>query len=154
MASTRSAQGGTAKLLRDHCLRATAQRRVILEAFARGRGGHLNAADVCRRAQRVIPELARGTVYKCLGELVQAGLLRRIDVGESRLYDANLEPHEHFRCRECGRIDDIFPSGVDRIWLDGPALKVERVDVLITGLCTACAAKPQASPDVRSLEQP
>lgn len=144
----RSAHTETAKLLRDHGLRATAQRRVIWEALACGGGGHLSAADVCRRARRVAPELARGTVYKGLGELVQAGLLRAVDVGEARLYDANLEPHEHFRCRECGRIEDVFPSGVDEIELAEPALKVERIDVLFRGLCGGCDAKIAGEPDV------
>jgi Fur family ferric uptake transcriptional regulator len=121
---------------------------VIWEASANGGGGHLSADEVHGRARRVLPELARGTVYKCLGEFVKAGLLRSIDVGAARLYDANLRPHQHFRCRECGLVEDVSPTGVAGIRLDEPALMVERIDVQFVGLCARCTANIASKAEV------
>lgn len=129
-----------AAALRERGLRPTPQRRAVWSVFAGGHGGHLSADEVLTQARHTLPEIARGTVYNALGELVNAGMLGTIHVGNAQLYDANLEPHEHFRCTSCGTIYDIWPEGVSQLRLDEPGFSVDRFEVLFEGICPRCAA--------------
>jgi Fur family peroxide stress response transcriptional regulator len=128
-----------ADALREQGLRPTPQRRAVWSVFAGKQGGHLSADEVLKRARGTLPEIARGTVYNALGELVTAGLLGTIHVGGAQLYDANLEPHEHFRCSVCGKVYDVRPEGVERLQLREPGFKVDRFEVLFEGVCPRCA---------------
>jgi Fur family peroxide stress response transcriptional regulator len=137
LAVAKSSAEDFADALRERGLRPTPQRRAVWSVFA-GADSHLSADDVLTQARRTLPEIARGTVYNALGELVTAGLLGTIHVGNAQLYDANLEPHEHFRCTSCGTIYDVRPRGVDELRLDEPGFSVNRLEVLFEGTCPSC----------------
>jgi Fur family peroxide stress response transcriptional regulator len=129
-----------AEALREHGLRPTPQRRAVWSVFAATESGHLSADEVLRRARQTLPEIARGTVYNALGELVAAELLGTINLGSTQLYDPNLEPHEHFHCSACGKLYDVRPQGAKRLRLDEPGFTVDRVQVLFEGTCASCAS--------------
>ena len=128
----------TASVLRAHGLRVTPQRRVIWSVFASAEGAHLSADEVFRCARKELPELSRATVYNALGELVGAGLLGLVEGPAPQLYDANVEPHHHFRCRHCRRLYDVEPAGVESLRLSKRGFTVERVRVLLEGTCPSC----------------
>jgi len=130
-----------AATLREHGLRVTPQRRAIWNAFEGGRSGHLTADEVLRRARAELPELARGTVYNALTEFVSVGLLGTFDGGASQLYDANVEPHQHFRCKVCAVFYDVRPAGLEELSLDEPGFSVDRTHILFEGTCASCAAR-------------
>lgn len=132
------ARGSPASVLRSHGLRVTPQRRAIWGAFGSAEGAHLSADDVFRQARQELPELSRATVYNALGELVGAGLLGLVEGPGPQLYDANAEPHHHFRCRRCRRLYDVEPSGVESLRLPGGGFRVERAQVLLEGTCPSC----------------
>ena len=133
--------GDEASRLRAAGLRVTPQRRAILGAFA-GDGGHLTADEVYERARVAVPELARATVYNALGELVRAGLLRSVEGFGAVRYDPNLdESHHHFRCVRCSRLFDVHAEGAERLCLTAGGFKVERVQVLLEGICPDCAGR-------------
>jgi len=48
-----------------------------------------------------------GTVYRNLQLLVSEGSLRSWTRGRTTRYDADLAPHDHFSCRECGLLLDL-----------------------------------------------
>jgi Fe2+ or Zn2+ uptake regulation protein len=125
--------------LRAHGLRVTPQRRAIWGAFEGSAGAHLSADDVFQRARAELPELSRATVYNALGELVAAGLLGLVEGPGPQLYDANMQPHHHFRCRRCRRLYDVEPSGVESVRLAERGFTVERAHVLLEGLCPRCS---------------
>src|SRR5574344_3114056 len=55
------------------------------------------------------PRLSKTTVYNTLKLLADNGLIQTIQIEEDKLrYDANTEPHLHFKCLECGKIIDVF----------------------------------------------
>jgi Fur family ferric uptake transcriptional regulator len=127
--------------LREHGLRVTSQRRVILAAFDDPSAGHLSADDVHESAAAELPELARATVYNTLNEFVRAGLLRRIDGFGSALYDRDADDqHHHFHCIECGRLFDVEPTGTDAIAIAPGRFQVERTEILFRGRCADCAS--------------
>ena len=128
-----------AGLLRRRGLRVTPQRRAVWAAFEDGRAGHLAAEDVLRKARRLVPEVSRATVYNALAEFVAAGLLSAIEGTGSQLYDPNLAPHHHFRCRICRRLVDVHPQGAERLALADPGYVVEHASVVFEGMCPSCA---------------
>lgn len=123
--------------LHSRGLRATSQRAAILEVFDDEDSGHLSADEVLGRARLALPEISRATVYNTLGEFVAAGLLRPVAGGRLQVFEAAREPHEHFRCQECGALYDVHVDGVERLSLreDGFAVRT----VLLEGTCAACA---------------
>lgn len=130
----------TAGVMHEQGLRVTPQRRAVGAAFEDGRAGHLTADEVLRRARRVIPEGSRATVYNALAEFVAAGLLSAIEGTGSQLYDANVAPHHHLRCRVCRHLFDVHPEGTDRLALAEPGYIVERASVVFEGTRPSCAA--------------
>jgi Fe2+ or Zn2+ uptake regulation protein len=140
MAVTKLDAEGFAEALRQRGLRPTPQRRAVWSVFEGRESGHLSADDVLKKARETLPEIARGTVYNALGELVAAELLGTINVGSTQLYDANLEPHEHFLCSVCGSLYDVRPQGAGRIRVNEPGFTVDRLQVLFEGTCASCTS--------------
>ena len=60
-----------------------------------------------------------------------------IDEEEVR-FDANTEPHAHFKCRKCGRILDIFDKGLFKIDCNKYLHNVEEIHIYFIGLCAEC----------------
>ena len=62
-------------------------------------------------------ETSRATVYRTLGLLVEADLLRQIDLGDSQVtYDPNFldkPSHNHLVCKDCGRVVEFEDENVD-----------------------------------------
>lgn len=89
--------------------RNTRQRQIILEELQKLKT-HPSAADLLARVRERLPSMSLATVYRNLELLSAAGMARRIEVpGAQARFDGNPEPHDHLRCIECGRIDDLYP---------------------------------------------
>ena len=99
-------------------LRRTGQREVIVkEAFSRDE--HFTADDLFDRVRRRNADISRATVYRTLGLLVEADLLRQIDLGESQTtYDPNFHDkpsHNHLVCIDCGRVVEFEDAHIDTL---------------------------------------
>jgi Fe2+ or Zn2+ uptake regulation protein len=122
-------------------LRATRQRVATLRMLRRI-PGHPTVADLHRRLLPGHATLSQKTVYEILDALVAAGLASRVTAGgEPYRYEARPEPHYHASCRVCGRLIDL-PASADA-QIQGRAqlpegFRVERIEVLIRGLCQRC----------------
>lgn len=125
--------------LRTHGFRLTPQRRAIASAFAEPGSVHLSADEIWTRARQVVPETARATVYNTLREFVEAGLLSEVRVDRGALrYDPNTgQDHHHFVCRRCGRVEDVYPSGVEAVTLDVD-VHADELELLFRGVCAPC----------------
>jgi Fe2+ or Zn2+ uptake regulation protein len=87
------------------------------------------------------PDIA--TVYRYLREGVREGRIRELPLaGESRFERVRAEEHPHFRCLRCGRCDCLDLPGLrELLAYSGRASgRVERVSVLLEGICDDCAA--------------
>jgi Fur family transcriptional regulator, ferric uptake regulator len=95
--------------LRAAKLRSTTSRVAILQHLATA-AKPLSHADV---ADALVPEgYDKSTLYRCLVELADAGLLNRLDAGdhawrfEIRHGDAHDSgEHPHFVCVDCGKVE-------------------------------------------------
>ncbi len=157
---------GVETVLREHGLRSTVQRRVILGVLHDAVGEHLSADEVHARALASLPSLARGTVYATLVELTELGALSAVGLPEPVRYEANTRPHGHFRCRLCSRLFDLEGDVVELPGL-AAGFAVERVTTRAEGECADCTdyregllrgvaaiAGAEAPPWVAPTEQP
>ena len=121
--------------------RETRQRRVVYEAIKSTRT-HPTADWIFDRVRAEMPKISLGTVYRNLSVLKDEGTVREIYGSDRRAhYDADLSPHAHFICTECGQIWDVF--GVPEVdWrrhkeLVGCEVTEQRLD--FQGRCAACS---------------
>lgn len=130
--------------LRASGLRRTAQRYSVLEYLTR-RPIHATADEIFTALNRKFPLVSRATVYNTLRDLSRAGLVRELaSEGHAALFDANLHPHHHFVCDECGALEDID-------WFEIPdqsrkdatgARTVRSYEVTFHGTCGRCSKTP------------
>ena len=126
------------------------QRDRILE-WLRGTDIHPTAAQIHGALAEDLPHLSLGTVYRNLEVLVAEGQVGEVLVaGGAARYDANLDPHHHFICSDCGDIVDVeiaVPRGLTGRLARDHGLSVDRVRMSFHGRCSACAEgapEPQA----------
>jgi Fur family peroxide stress response transcriptional regulator len=123
--------------------RFTAQRREVYDALLQH--DHPTAVDVFLRVQKKLSGISLATVYNCLETLAECGLVRAVnhDRQPSR-YCANLEPHAHFFCEQCGAVADVpcTPSSGFELagWTLPPGAIVTHHEVAFRGQCPECAA--------------
>jgi Fur family ferric uptake transcriptional regulator len=124
--------------------RNTPQRRVVLEELSQMKS-HPTAAELYAVVRRRLPRISLGTVYRNLEVLHEDGTIGKMEfAGAESRFDGNLEPHDHVRCTDCGRIADIFPQGPDQISVppeEMAGFQVEGYRLEYFGFCPGCQAK-------------
>jgi Fur family peroxide stress response transcriptional regulator len=87
--------------------RKTRQLEVVWREVA-GDNSHPTADQIYRRVRRHMRNISLGTVYRNLQKLVAEGKLQVLTLGRTQHFDPLVDSHEHFICRTCGRVYDIF----------------------------------------------
>jgi Fe2+ or Zn2+ uptake regulation protein len=66
----------------------------------------------------------------------------RLD-GATARYDINRAPHHHFICRRCNRIEDVSAEAAGPVRAPdvGEGYAVEACELVLRGLCPACARR-------------
>jgi Fur family ferric uptake transcriptional regulator/Fur family peroxide stress response transcriptional regulator len=133
--------------LREADLKLTPQRFAVLDYLVRS-DVHPTADQISAGLNRRFPRASRATVYNTLNALRDAGLVHEIYMDDAvARYDANLDPHHHFVCRACARIEDV-PADALRASLSdvtpGAGYRVESYEVVMRGVCAACSRQRQA----------
>ena len=121
--------------------RRSARREVIYETL-RATTAHPDADTVYASVREKMPEIGVATVYRVLRELVTEGKAVTLETTDDRIhYDADVSPHAHFICEECGRIIDIFepPALTEKAEKMGFEVKSEKT--VLYGVCPDCAKK-------------
>jgi Fur family peroxide stress response transcriptional regulator len=123
-------------------MRKTRQGAAIL-GFIQGTRVHPTAEQTHAALRGGMPKLSLGTVYRNLGQLVERGLVRELPAGpQGRRYDAVLEPHHHFFCTRCGKVEDVYPglpSTVKEAMIRSIDREVTQFRLQFFGLCEGCA---------------
>ena len=119
----------------------TRQRALILEIMQND-PGHLTADEIFAEARRRMPSIARGTVYRNLKLMEQAGEIARLEMpdGADR-FDKTAAPHGHLYCDGCGELQDIPVVGLVREIENVIGTEVRSYQLTIHYLCPACRAK-------------
>lgn len=96
-----------AEHMKEHRLKSTRQRDVILEVFQRC-SGHVAVDELLSKVQEEMPSVGYATVYRTMKLFVDAGVAqeRRFADGQCRYEVASGidEHHDHIICVTCGHI--------------------------------------------------
>ena len=127
--------------LKSKGLRVTPQRFAVF-ANLLTRTDHPTVEQLLHDLNQDFPISSQATVYSSLQALQVAGLVREVllEPGVTR-YDANIDPHHHFQCRQCGAIEDIPWTMFHSFDLSclRSGLRPEGYEVTISGLCDRCS---------------
>lgn len=130
------------KTLRDAGLRATAARVAVFRLLSEG--GPKSHADVVEALADF--GFDQSTLFRCLNEIADAGLVARLDLGdhtrrfELRKPDEVGFTHPHFMCVDCGKLLCMNDFSVEITPGRGPRrAKLGTItEVLIRGHCEDC----------------
>ena len=123
--------------LRNADVTPTMQRLAILECLEET-PDHPTAELIFERVRKLHPTIARGTVFNTLDALTKAGAILRLTIDPSAArYDADLDPHIHFRCRVCGQLIDFHDQPNRRIE-NANGHRVETIRTYAYGVCSEC----------------
>ena len=125
--------------------RMTQQRRLIVdEVFSRHE--HFDADELLEMLAQTSGrgKVSRPTVYRMLGELVDAGLLRKMDLGGRAVYehDYGYPQHDHLHCQKCNKLVEFHSDELRKI-RDAVGrehrFRVSGHRLIITGICAECS---------------
>jgi len=69
---------------------------------------HPTADSIFNDLYPFIPTLSKTTVYNTLKLLEEQGAIQTLSIDDKNLrYDADISPHAHFICKQCGSVHDI-----------------------------------------------
>lgn len=126
---------------REAGLKITHQRLEIFKELA-SRADHPSADMVYRSIKEKMPTVALDTVYRTLATFEHYGLIARVMAFDDHArFDADLYPHHHMVCTECGSIMDFCWEKLDG--LDTPPEagawgSITHRHIVLRGICRDC----------------
>lgn len=134
-----------ATLLRKKGFRATPGKLRILSALQESQEP-TSIAELSKKLKKKVDVV---TVYRALESLVNAGLVRRVDLHHPHAhyeYVDETEHHHHLVCRLCGKVEDV--ESCDPMHLEGRVLRkskefasIETHAMEFFGVCKDCIKK-------------
>jgi Fur family transcriptional regulator, ferric uptake regulator len=131
--------------LQSRGMRVTQQRLALVDhVFSRHE--HFDADQLMEQlpASGAEGHVSRPTVYRTLGEFVDAGLLRKFILNGRAVYehDYGYPQHDHFHCTECNRLFEF--ENKDLLALRDEVAREHHFRVtghrlIINGICQECA---------------
>ncbi len=106
----------------------------------KSRMDHPTAKMVYDSARNLTDKLSFATVYNSLEYLVEAGLIKKLDIdSESARYDAMLENHAHLICKSCGAVKDYASLDFANLFkVDNFHFHSDDISITIRGTCSDC----------------
>ena len=125
--------------------RVTNQKIIILE-FLRKTKIHPTAEQVFLEVQKKLPRISKATVYRILENLVKNNEIERVadknSAGNPTRFDGNKKTHQHFICKNCGKIVDLYNAEIEKcLNSKQKTLKegsINNFEVNFYGTCTKC----------------
>ena len=117
------------------------QRDMVRTIFAQH--NHFDAEQLIEDMKRAGVRVSRATVYRTLAKLVDAGLLRRLELGPRMFYehDYGYPPHEHMYCQSCGKVIEFQSPAVEAALRDVSRehnFQTSGHTFIIRGTCADC----------------
>jgi Fur family ferric uptake transcriptional regulator len=122
--------------------RFTGQQRDLLQhVFAQH--SHFTAERLIRDLQEAGLNISRATVYRTLSKLVDAGLLRKLELGSDTYFDHDYgyPQHEHLVCEICKRLFEFQHPAIEAAIREVAAehqFQFSGHSLLIRGVCVEC----------------
>ncbi|GIW79164.1 MAG: transcriptional repressor [Gemmatales bacterium] len=122
--------------------RYTDQQREMVR-FIFERHNHFDAEQLIDDMKRAKCSISRATVYRTLKKLVEAGLLRELNVGPRTFYehDYGYPQHEHLYCQQCQKMIEFQADEINKV-IEQVCLEhnfqTQGHTFIIRGLCSDC----------------
>ena len=102
--------------LESHSLRKTPERFAILDEIY-SNFGHFDLDTLYKSMKAKNYSVSLTTLYNNIDILIDAGLLVRHQFDKGNTYEKSMDniKHDHFICRQCGKIYEISLSKVDEV---------------------------------------
>jgi Fur family ferric uptake transcriptional regulator len=133
-----------AEYLKTRGKRVTRQRLLIIQQVF-SHHDHFDADELMAHLEEAIARrsLSRPTVYRTLGELVDAGLLRKMSLGGRSVFehDYGYPRHDHLYCQVCNTLIEFHSEALDRLRdrvAEEHDFQVLGHRMFVTGICAAC----------------
>ncbi|MGL4424519.1 MAG: Fur family transcriptional regulator [Gemmataceae bacterium] len=126
----------------------TQQHDLLQHIFAKH--SHFDADQLIHEIQQTQARVSRATIYRTLAKLVDAGLLRKIELGSRTVYDHDYGYpwHEHLVCDSCNSItefqDPQIEAALARVAADHQ-FRAAGHTLVVRGICGKCNAAQAAS---------
>ena len=120
--------------------RNTTQREVILDVI-RNTEKHPCANTIYEEARKKMPHISKGTVYRNIKLLAQAGVILELKIERNVLrYDGSVHTHSHLYCEKCGCVIDVDLPNISDLakQVTQKGVKIHNCKVEFQGLCTHC----------------
>ena len=122
--------------------RYTEQQRDMVK-YIFSRHNHFDADQLFDAMKQEHFQVSRATVYRTPNKLVDAGLLRRLDVGTRTFYehDYGYPQHEHLYCQRCHKMIEFQSQAVEEVIRDVCAennFQASGHTFIIRGICSEC----------------
>lgn len=124
--------------LKKNNIRLSYQRLKVLEYLINNKC-HPTVEQIYSSLNKDIPTLSKTTIYSTLNTLVDAGMVRALNIEDKEIrYDITTEDHGHFKCESCGGIYD-FNLEMDLLEIrDLENYSIRDKNVYFKGLCPKC----------------
>lgn len=127
--------------MNKHKYKRSRQRERILNLL-RNTDTHPTASWIYDELKKDFTNLSMGTVYRNINILLDQNLIQKIEAGSSfDRFDGNIEPHYHFICQDCGKIDDLMLdefSELNEYVNRNTDYSVEKHRLDFYGICPVC----------------
>lgn len=127
--------------------RLTRQRQLIVEMVF-SHHDHFDAEELIDHLRPLIAarQVSRPTIYRTLGELVEAGMLRTMTLRGRSVYehDYGYPRHDHLHCQKCGRLIEFQSKQLGRLCEEVARehdFHVAGHRMFITGTCAECRGR-------------
>lgn len=129
------------KCCKENDLKITNQRIIIFRELA-STEDHPDVEMIYNNVRKMLPAVSLDTVYRTLWVFSDIGLITPLGPKKQRIrFDANMEPHHHFICNECGLTRDIMEDSFKNLYIPKMVQKfgsIESSHIEFRGLCHKC----------------
>ena len=117
------------------------QRDMVKYIFSKH--NHFDADQLIDEMKQEGFRVSRATIYRTLNKLVDAGLLRRLDIGPRMYYehDYGYPEHEHLVCQQCHKMVEFQYPDMDAVVREvcqQNQFQIDGYSFVIRGVCAEC----------------
>jgi len=129
-----------AEMLHKKGFKATPQRLEIIN-YLMNTKSHPSAEEVYKNIKEKFPTISFATVYNTLETLKKSGDIKELSIDhERKRFDIDLSPHDHFFCKKCKKVIDIYEH--KSLKKDLPDTIegniIEEISLFYIGICESC----------------
>ena len=122
-------------LLEESNLKTTPQRLAILKEL--DKKGHASIEEIYENIKEMFPSISLATIYKNINALKEENVISEICLHQKPKFEISKEPHAHFICKKCGKVEDVPFSEIMNEEVEKRYPNTEK-ELYIYGICKDC----------------